>query len=188
MQLDDFLGSAKAGDLLLFEGNRPFSWLIKRWTSARYSHAAVYIGNGELVEAMEHAGVRIKGMRNYMHDCAIEGCPVHWYAVTDQDYNREQAVNFCLGELGLPYSSLAQFAESFGFFHRLWRRLFGGQPRDVDPNGWFCSELACAALWAGGIDPEKVKPDTHAFMQPFAVDPQTLSAFTCLQHRGEVEP
>lgn len=39
------------GDIVLTSGHGLFSWLIKRFTHCNFSHAAIYVGNGSLLES-----------------------------------------------------------------------------------------------------------------------------------------
>lgn len=47
-------------DILLSSTNSGVSWAIRSGTLSRYSHAALYIGNGEIIEAVKNGVLRVK--------------------------------------------------------------------------------------------------------------------------------
>ena len=60
-----FLEEAKQCDVILVRGNQRISHVIQTLTKSPYSHAAFYIGNGQIIEA-EPAGVIVSDIKKYI--------------------------------------------------------------------------------------------------------------------------
>lgn len=120
--------------VLLFRGRGFISAAIRWQTRSPYSHAALLLPNGRIVESWQGAGVRIKK-------------PTDWADIDIYDVRgatRTQwgtALQYALAQVGQPYDyrSVARF---------LSRR--DALPAEVTGR-WFCSELVYAALQAAGI-------------------------------------
>ncbi len=56
----------KPGDVLLVEGKQRFSKAIKYLTQSNWSHSAIYIGDGTLIEADLKGGVQLIPLKEYM--------------------------------------------------------------------------------------------------------------------------
>jgi len=61
-----FLEAAELGDVVLVRGNQRISRIIQTLTTSPYSHAAYYLGKGEILE-VEPEGVVISQIQKYMH-------------------------------------------------------------------------------------------------------------------------
>lgn len=57
IDFDKLRAAIRPGDILLIEGNQRISIAIKYLTQSTWSHAAVYVGNGQLIEADLTEGV-----------------------------------------------------------------------------------------------------------------------------------
>jgi len=178
----------KNGDVFCFRGRSLFGWLIKLRTRSVYSHIGIALwikvdGHERLccMEALEPGGVRLYPMDRYLQDCERNGIQVHWYSVADPVIDRDQVAGFVLRQWGKRYASPWQFLLSWGRVTRFVYRLFGWRRGDVDPDRFFCSELAAGAFRTAGYDPPGGDP-----IRPFEVDPGAVSRFTCLSHRGEI--
>ncbi len=121
------LSKLQVGDLIL-EYNPKFAWIIPgHWT-----HVAIYIGDGKIVEATED-GVVVNPVSN-VHK-ADEAA---MFRVRTSDAVRQAAVEFALQQVGKPYDYK-------------WLTYIGG--KEVYGDSYYCSELAWAAyLAAGGPD------------------------------------
>nr|WP_230972178.1 YiiX/YebB-like N1pC/P60 family cysteine hydrolase [Archaeoglobus neptunius] len=121
------LSKLQPGDLIL-EYNPKFALLIPgHWT-----HVAIYIGDGKIVEATED-GVVVNPVTNVhkAYEAAI-------YRVKTTDSVRRAAIEFALKQVGKPYDYK-------------WLTYVGG--KEVYGDSYYCSELAWAAyLAAGGPD------------------------------------
>ena len=120
--------------ILLFRGNGWISRLIRWQTNGDYSHAAVQLSDGRIIEAWHKpSGVRI---RPEVEDWSkVESYEVE--GMTDEQW--EKAESFLLDQLGKKYDFNA-----IGRFLTRWRK-------DQDEK-WFCSELAFAAVKEAGIE------------------------------------
>ncbi len=56
----------RVGDVILVEGNRRFSRLVMKVTNSVWSHSAMYVGRGMIVEADEN-GVALNPLARYEH-------------------------------------------------------------------------------------------------------------------------
>jgi uncharacterized protein YycO len=121
------LSKLQVGDLIL-EYSPDLAWLIPgHWT-----HTAIYIGNGYIVEANAD-GVEINPVTNVhgADEAAI-------YRVYTSSSVKQAAVNFAIQQVGKPYDYK-------------WLTYIGG--KEVYGDSYYCSELAWAAyLAAGGPD------------------------------------
>ena len=123
------LSKLRVGDIIAVSGAFPGADLI---VPGHYSHVAMYIGNGMMIEAWE-TGVRIVSidMIHNADDAAI-------YRVRTSDSVKQAAVNWALTKVGLPYDFI-------------WLTYIGG--KQVEGNSYYCSELVWAAYKAvGGPD------------------------------------
>lgn len=48
------------GDKLLFRGNDIYAEFIRWWTNSDYTHVAICLGNGKLIESYPFVGVRVR--------------------------------------------------------------------------------------------------------------------------------
>jgi hypothetical protein len=188
MHAAQLLQLVKSGDVLLFEGTRWYSWLIKLWTLARFSHAAMVMKiagpSGELkfvCEALEPNGVRLYPLDRLLEECAKDGTRVHWYTLAyEDDVDRFKMVDYALRQLGKRYVSLFQMVCSFGRLTRLIQRKLGyHHALELDADRFFCSEFVASALLAGGF-----KPDSEADFLPVTTDPGSIAEMTCLRPMG----
>lgn len=111
--------------------NKPGSLLIRAATWSRWSHVGIVAGNS-VIEAV-WPRVRVMSLADWMRawpavQFAQVACP-----------RPAEALKFALAQVGNPYD---------------WTALLGiGLHRDwQEPDSWFCSELASAALVEGGAD------------------------------------
>ncbi|ASS75758.1 hypothetical protein CIG75_12700 [Tumebacillus algifaecis] len=118
------------------------SWLIAKLTSSPYTHAALYIGGGRIVECDVLMPVTIQWLNKYKHYDVIR-------VIGASQREREKAVSFCLSKIGAGYDYTAVLAIGL---ERLLRRPVRW-PRG-DPKRWFCSELVARA-WGLAIEKEE---------------------------------
>ena len=121
--------------ILLYQGRSMISKLIRAQTRSIYSHAAVRLTDGTMVEAWQSVGVR--RMRDAFDGHSL-GTLIDVHHV-DGEYEEAAVEAFLLAQLGTgyDYKSVARF---------LSRR---DSPADAK---WFCSELVMAAFSAGGLE------------------------------------
>ena len=124
------LSKLQFGDIISVKGVILIAGLGEWWMG--YSHTAIYIGNGQMIEAFAD-GVRL-APSSMIHnaDCARIDRVNTYYS------KKVAAVNFMKAQLGKPYD------------YR-WLTYFGG--KQVYGSSYYCSELAWAGFKAvGGPD------------------------------------
>ena len=125
-----------------------------RWqTRSQYSHAAIQLEDGSIIESWQGDGVR----RKYLSDW--EGVDVFDIAGAP-DLNEEEIKEFLLDQLGKGYD------------YRSVLRFLTKKKGDASKS-WFCSELVFEAVKAGGLNLlERV--------EGWQVSPSVLSFSPCL--------
>lgn len=140
--------------ILAFEGKGIAAQIIKRRTWGIYSHTGIMTDDGRVYEARFPAGVTCTAPTALDHK---SGTRVDMFSVTPEI--DEQAVQkFLEAQVGKKYD-----------LHGLYG--FAAAKDWQDPDTWFCSELAMAAVAAGGLQLlqapfHKVSP-THITWSPF---------------------
>ena len=122
------LSKLQVGDIILVSG----VFVGDKAMPGHYTHAAMYIGNGKMIEAWKN-GVRIVDvtMVRNANDAAI-------YRVKTTDTIKQRAVEWAKTKVGLPYDYI-------------WLTYIGG--KQVEGKSYYCSELVWAAYKAvGGPD------------------------------------
>ena len=119
--------------VLLFRGHGIVSGLIRFQTRSEFTHAAILMPDGDIVEAWQGKGVRVTRLDSYKGVSAfdVEGVtPEQW----------ERVIEFCLAQVGkgYDYQCVAQFITRR-------RASLSSQER------WFCSELVFAAFLSIGV-------------------------------------
>ena len=118
----------------LFNGDGVVSWLIKKQTRSKYSHAALLLPGttNQVIESREFKGVRLHTLDESDYQL------IDWFAIpsmSDADY--EVAINLFKEQLGMPYDywSVARFVTK----------------KPARENGkWFCSEAVHKMLADAG--------------------------------------
>lgn len=120
--------------ILLFEGRGFISKLIKFQTRSKWTHAAILMPDGQIVESWQGAGVRVKRLKSYVGVTAL-GVP----RASQQEW--EMVIDYALDKVGAKYDyrSVAQFVT---------RRKESRSSKDK----WFCSELVFASFQHAGIN------------------------------------
>ncbi len=187
MRYDQIRDHISNGDFFLFRGNRWFSRLIRWRTQSVFSHVgvALWVHVGGLsprlaiLEALEPHGVRLYPFSRYLEECQRQRVGVDWFKLDDSAVNRHMVAAYVLRQWGKKYAA-GQLVLSFGVISTLLRRLTHTHVPLVDgEERFFCSELAAAAVEAGGY-----KPDDLDASLPAAIDPGSVALFPCLHRMG----
>lgn len=134
--------------VLLFRGRGLLSALIRWQSRSPYSHAALLMPNGLIIESWPGAGVRIRELEDWRN--------VHVFTVPSMTAEQwEQAFTFAGHEVGSGY-------DWWGIIRFISRRNMPMNDR------WFCSELVFSALKSAGVL-------LLARVDPWAVSPSMLS-------------
>lgn len=140
--------------ILLYQGVSAVSRLIRLQTRSIYSHAAVELDSGMVIEAW-HNGVDLA-----THYCEnhTQGTLVDVFNVAATAKQIEQAACFFFQQLGKKYDfrGVARF---------LSRR---DEPAD---DRWFCSELVAAGFQQAGIDLLARIPPSHVSPRDLGISP-----------------
>lgn len=143
--------------VLLFRGRGAISALIRWQTRSPFSHAALLMPDGRIVESWQGAGVRVKTLADW------DG--VDFFDVPSMtDFQWSLALDFALELVGRGYD------------YRAVARFVSRRPA-ADNERWFCSELVFAALEAAGVS-------LLERIDAAAVSPGLLSLSPLLRPRG----
>lgn len=141
----DLIDTLRPGDILLVEGNQRFSLFIKYLTQSNWSHVALYIGNGRLVEADLVEGVRDIPVEEYSNYHTRICRPVN---LIKRDL--DSVIKFCMDRMGLKYDlknvfDLARYLIPLPLIPNKYKRdileLGAGDPTKV-----ICSSLIAEAF------------------------------------------
>jgi uncharacterized protein YycO len=117
--------------VLLFHGRGAISALIRWQTRSRYSHAALRLRDGRIVEAWQGCGVRIRELP--------AGPGIEAYRVRGLSASRwDTALRYACAQVGAGY-------DYWGVVRFISRRRLPANLR------WFCSELVFSSLQSVGV-------------------------------------
>jgi len=121
--------------VLLFHGKGFISWLIRVQTRGKYSHAAIMLPDGTIIEAWQGKGVQ------KLEDGLKSSLGVDAFAINAPLIRLDEIQKFLEAVL----------ADNDGYDYLGVFRFITRRP-DKKNNKWFCSELVFEALRAGGVD------------------------------------
>lgn len=137
MSSDDCL---QRGDVILVSKRAPLSLIVRWATNSRWSHSALYLGNGEVVDAA-FGGVKVRPASTYLR---------HPHAILRADkfesYQVEDAVRKALSFRGEGYDYLGLVGIGYSLFLKKQEN-----PWDAKSKRW-CSELVADAYISAGLD------------------------------------
>lgn len=147
------LGVLQPGDIILCRGCA--GWLEDTFGNivGYWHHAAMYIGNGQMVEAWKN-GVRVVSV-----DMVRNADEVAVYRVSTSSSIKQKAINWALTKVGLPYDYQ-------------WLTYIGG--KEVYGSSYYCSELIWAAYLANG-GPDIDQHPGWSWRYGYNVAPQELA-------------
>ena len=135
------------------EGHGWYAWLIKVLCRTRESHAVVYIGDGNVIEAMPK-GAKITPVSRYNDQAVI------WNIQEASEFSPEKALkiaNFAKTLEGTPYGFLTILACGLLQLGIRWNWLL---KHVQNMNVLICSQLVARVYYlAGGIDTANGQPD-----------------------------
>lgn len=157
-QPGDFFVTATSGNLL----DKFFAWCIRFGTESTVNHAGIYIGNGQIVEAVRSV---VRGTEseypnavwsNGMAPKYLYIVPKWNYSVTLTEDQRQAIVSAAQSYVGRPYGYLDILAIG------LAQKRFGSSVSRVSKWWWvkriekskalICSQLVVEAYRAAGVD------------------------------------
>ena len=126
------LSALQFGDIILMQGVQKKADLIGDLFPGKWHHSAVYIGDGEMVEAWTDPGDRTLDVSS-THTASEAAI----YRVNTTYWNKKKAVDFMLNQIGKPYDYI-------------W--LFWPGDKNKNSEYWYCSELNWAGYKHQGVD------------------------------------
>ena len=164
-----------SGDVLLYEGEALFSWLIKKATRSRFSHAGVAVWWNERLMVMEAVGRGVV-VTPLSASVGHYNGHVHWYTskrVLGEE-ERKRMIIFAQGELGKEYA----------LWKAIWvgiKLLFNWKPEKRDKlkreQKLFCSSYVAQIYNSVGVDLKPGLSDSSVVPEDIASSPELL-------HRG----
>jgi hypothetical protein len=129
------LNDLRKGDILLNTTNATLSNWIKDVTNSNYNHAAIYVGNGKVVEAVG-SGVQEVSLQKYLSDKDIVRVMVlrNGNLSTGQ---QDAIANFARSKVGAKYNVGGLAGAAVNFKPHNWLAF--------DRKDYFCSQLVAAA-------------------------------------------
>lgn len=149
--------------ILLQRNNKIISKLIRRCTRGRYSHAAVLLRDGRVVEARPFSRVKIYPT---IIRASSNGDTVDYYDVELTEAQEKIIEDFLIKQEGKKYD----YWDILGFV------LFTKHETRKGRGKWFCGEIIFAAFFKGGI---RLLNNIQAFM----VSPEILGYSPLLKFR-----
>jgi len=146
---EKILSSVQPGDIILETNNAYPSWQIleKVALNTNYTHAAMYEGDGKLIEATSDGGVKRSDLKEYLECLSLFEIIRPPYK-TPQD--REAALNYCRSQLGKKYDARLNLS---------------------DDKEHYCAELVYKALTS---IPNKIEVPLKKFLGKPVVSPSSF--------------
>lgn len=109
MTYQDFVDKLRPGDIVFTSDKKPakhpvrraFKYLSRKIQGTDHDHAALYVGNGKIVDALIRGGVRERSLRAEARVSHLMA-----YAPKASEKQRQKAVEFARQAVGTPYSFL----------------------------------------------------------------------------------
>jgi cell wall-associated NlpC family hydrolase len=134
------LKDLKPGDIILNTTEGFVSETIRFFSNSSYNHAAIYIGNGEVVEAVGHGVQRIKLTDFLKDDHIIRSMVLRNNNLTDSQ--RGAIADFAIKQVGKPYSVGGVIGQGLN--------LKPNNAGEFDRKDYYCSQLVAAAYSSAG--------------------------------------
>ena len=164
-----------SGDVLLYEGEKFFSWVIKKVTRSRFSHAGIAVWWNERLMVMEAVGRGVV-VTPLSASVGHYNGHVHWYTSKRplSEEERKRMIIFAQEHLGKEYAHLKA----------IWvgiKLLFNWKPEKRDrlkrEQKLFCSAYVAQIYNSIGVDLKPGLSDTSVMPEDIANSPELL-------HRG----
>jgi uncharacterized protein YycO len=162
-----------SGDVLLYEGEKFFSWLIKKATRSRFSHAGIAVWWNERLMVMEAVGRGVV-VTPLSASVGHYNGHVHWYTSKRllSEEERKRMIIFAQEELGKEYALLKA----------IWvgiKLLFNWKPEKRDKlkreQKLFCSAYVAQIYNSIGVDLKPGLSDSFVVPEDIATSPELLS-------------
>lgn len=131
--------------ILAYRGKSLVSKAIRFQTRSPYSHIAVELDDGSVIEAWHKGGVV---HRKHYREGHTPGTPVDFYEISG-DFDIEEAERFLKMQVGLKYDFVSVFR-------------FVSRRKSPSNKKYFCSELAEYAFMFAGLPLLNGNPSEHS--------------------------
>ena len=171
----DMRKTVASGDVLLYEGEKFFSWVIKKVTRSRFSHAGIAVWWNERLMVMEAVGRGVV-VTPLSASVGHYNGHVHWYTSKRplSEEERKRMIIFAQEHLGKEYAHLKA----------IWvgiKLLFNWKPEKRDrlkrEQKLFCSAYVAQIYNSIGVDLKPGLSDSSVVPEDIASSPELL-------HRG----
>jgi hypothetical protein len=162
-----------SGDVLLYEGEKLFSRIIKKVTRSRFSHAGIAVWWNERLMVMEAVGRGVV-VTPLSASVGHYNGHVHWYTSKRllSEEERKRMIIFAQEELGKEYA----------LWKAIWvgiQLLFKWKPEERDElkreQKLFCSGYVAQIYNSIGVDLVPGRSDTSVVPEDIASSPELLS-------------
>jgi hypothetical protein len=164
----------KPGDIIISTESAAESWAIRKLTSSAYSHAALYIGKGQIIDATAKR-VKVRPLAELMRDASRVGV-IRVKNLTDAQ--QKATLKSAAAKVGRPYNYVALglngIAKLFGYVTMPWVSVVAdsylkGRLLAIGP-GYFCSELVIRSFRSAGVSIAPTNGDTPGGIIDYALD------------------
>jgi hypothetical protein len=172
LQYSDVRKTIANGDILLYEGEKFFSWIIKKVTRSRFSHAGIAVWWNERLMTMEavNRGIVVTSLSSSV---GHYNGHVRWYTskrpISEED--RKRMIIFAQEELGKEYA----------LWHAIWvgiKLIFNWRSKERDKlkreQKLFCSAYVAQIYNSIGVDLVPGLADTSVVPEDIANSPELL--------------
>lgn len=145
------VSALQVGDIIVSTARHPVSYLIRGGTVSSISHAMIYVGNGNIVEAVG-SGVREVPLATAIDDAILAVAYRHSAITASQ---AQTAASFARAQVGRPYNYAGVAGVANRIMHPILSRVGDaianrmGFHRD-EARSFYCSELVFAAFEQAG--------------------------------------
>jgi V8-like Glu-specific endopeptidase/uncharacterized protein YycO len=146
------VSALQVGDIIVSTARHPVSYIIRGGTVSSISHAMIYVGNGNVVEAVG-SGVREVPLVTAINDAILAVAYRHSSISASQ---AQTAAGFARAQVGRPYNYTGAAGVTNRILHPILSRVGDaianrmGFHRD-EARSFYCSELVFAAFEHAGV-------------------------------------
>lgn len=133
------------GDIICTHTGGLVPWLIRRLSRSEWSHVALYIGGGEMVEALG-AGVVRRSVQAYEGRRRSRYC-MAWRPDCPEEVKARACQN-AVEAIGYKYD----YSAIWGIWLAIWQYRINRPNKKQESSRFFCSELVAVAFHQAGHD------------------------------------
>ncbi len=139
-------GEIRSGDIFLFQGKRSLSWVIRKLTKSRHSHAGIAAWWGDRLVVLEADRPGVIAVP--LSQC-LEKYPggIEWWRL-DAELDREKLISIAVDQLGKRFAIWGMVRVLRRLLFKLTRRRDPLKP----PEKFYCAQYVSFVLRAAGRD------------------------------------